>query len=141
MERKKYSKILAAASCCQVKELAELVTADHNVKSLRPPQKTLTMIQMKDPIASTRFYLGEALCSECMVEMDGVRGFSVMMGDDFEKVTAAAVIDAAFRADIPLARELEVRICKLELEQKKARAGFNGEILKSRVNFNTMGGS
>lgn len=139
ISRKEYSRILAAADRKQVLGLAGIVLKSHRVRSLRPAQKTLTMIKMREPVSASLFYLGEVLCCECMVEVDNAMGFSVMIGDDFEKVMGAAVIDAAFSAALPETEELCAMLLELDAGQKEARAEFNAEILKSKVEFNMMG--
>lgn len=139
LSRKEYSRILAGADRQQVLALSEIVLQSHKARSLRPVQKTLTMIKMREPVSASLFYLGEALCCECMVEVEKVAGFSVMMGDDFEKVMGAAVIDAAFMGGLPETEELTRRLEELQAAQRQARAELNAEILKSKVEFSTMG--
>lgn len=139
LSRRDYTKILAGADRQQVLELSGIVSGTHKVRSLRPAQKTLTMIKLREPVSASLFYLGEALCCECMVEVEQTTGFSVMLGDDFDKVTGAAVIDAAFSAGLPETAELTGRLLKLEEEQKRRRRILNEEIRKSRVEFSTMG--
>lgn len=138
-KRNEYTRILAAADSMTVQELGKLITDRYRVRSLRPAQKTLVMIQVREPVGASRFYLGEAVCSECMVEIDGNRGFAAFLGDDFEKVTAAAVIDAAFRARVPETEILRARIEELGEKQKESRREMNRKIRKSRVDFQTMG--
>lgn len=137
--RKEYTRVLAAAESVKVQALAGQITERYRVRSLRPAQKTLIMIQVREPVKASRFYLGEAVCCEAMVEINGHRGFAAMLGDDFEKVTAAAVIDAAFAAELTECTELEQQIQRLDEEQKEQRAGLNDKIRRSRVDFQTMG--
>lgn len=139
LSRREYSRILAAADREQARALSELIMRTHRVRSLRPAQKTLAMIQMREPVSASLFYLGEALCCECMVEVERSTGFSVMMGDDFEKVTAAAVVDAAFAAGVPETEELTKRLLEMDRAQKAARMHRNSEIIKSKVEFSAMG--
>lgn len=137
--RKEYSKILALAGYEEVKPLKKLIEDRYQVKMLRPAQKTLTMMQFREPIKSSLFYLGEVLCSECIAEVEGVKGAAVIMGDDFEKVTALAVIDAAYNGGLEECRIIDAAIRKLAEKQQVSRGSLNAEIRKSKVSFNTMG--
>lgn len=139
LDRKEYSKILALAECSQVKSLSSIIEKTYKVRVVRPAQKTLTMMQFREPVKSSLFYLGEVLCSECTVEINEVQGAAVIIGDDFAKATAAAVIDAAYNAGVPECAEINKQIITLGKNQLAARKALNAELKKSRVSFNTMG--
>lgn len=62
------------------------------------------------------------------------------MGDDFDKALNCAVIDAAINANVKELDEIFAEIGRLDEAQRRARRKLNGEIMKSRVNFSTMGG-
>lgn len=140
MPVKEYTRILSAASGEDVEKISSLVKNGYRIKAVKEPQKTLAMIKMREPVGASLFYLGEALCTECMVELDGVKGFCVIMGDDFDKALNCAVIDAAINANVKELDEIFAEIGRLDEAQRRARRKLNGEIMKSRVNFSTMGG-
>lgn len=140
MSVKDYTHILSAASGEEVEKISALVKDGYEIKVVKEPQKTLAMIKVREPVAASLFYLGEALCTESMVELDGVKGFCVVMGDDFEKAVNCAVIDAAINANVKELDEIFTELSKLGEAQKSLRRKLNGEIMKSRVNFSTMGG-
>lgn len=97
------------------------------------------MVQVKETIKQCLFYLGEVLASECMVAVDGVKGCNVMAGDDFKKVQAAAIIDAAFNKKVFECMGMETEIKALGTKQEEERGRLNAQILKSKVNFDVMG--
>lgn len=139
MDKKKLFQILSLAEPEQVTDISKLITARYQVISIRPAQKTLTMIKVREPVGASLFYLGEILCCECMVEVEGAKGFAVLAGDDFEKTTAAAIIDAALNANVDGVNEVTERLLALEAKQREDRAPVNAQIMKSKVNFNVMG--
>ncbi len=139
LSRRQYTKILAAATGSEVGQLSRPLQEKYQVSIVRPAQKTLTMLQFREPVKASLFYLGEALCSECIVEVAGFKGAAVMMGDDFVKVTAAAVIDAAYNGMLPECEALDKAIRQLEKEQLAARGKLNAALRRSKVDFNTMG--
>lgn len=139
MDKKKLFQILSLAEPEQVMEISNLITDRYPVISIRPAQKTLTMIKVREPVGASLFYLGEILCCECMVEVEGAKGFAVLAGDDFDKTTAAAVIDAALNANVDGVEEVMKQLIALETQQKEDRAPMNAQIMKSKVNFNVMG--
>lgn len=139
LSRSECTAILSNADRSEVEAAAKLISDKYDVKIVKAPQKTLTMIKMREPVGGSIFYLGEILCCECTVDIGGVIGISVIMGDDFEKAQNCAVIDAAITAGLKECDELNAFIVKLGIEQAKERRKLNGEILKSKVDFHTMG--
>lgn len=134
-----YTRILSGASGEEAAKISALVKNGYKIKVVKEPQKTLAMIKVREPVGASLFYLGEALCTECMVELDGVKGFCVVMGDDFEKALNIAIIDAAINANVKELDKILTEIQSLDEAQRSARRKLNGEIMKSKVNFSAMG--
>ncbi len=134
-----YSKIFSYATTEELGKLYEKISRNHEVKLVKNPQKTLTMIKVRETTGNSLFYLGEAICTECMVSVDEVRGFSVLLGDDFEKAISVASIDAVLHSEY--AEKEEIIACLEKIEQRKAeeKSYINAEINKSKVDFNLMG--
>lgn len=140
MTKRELSAILAKASKKEVTELAGQINGACEIKILKEPQKTLVMVKVRESVKNSLFYLGEVLATECMVTVEGIRGMSVIAGDDFEKALAAAVIDGYInlRGEAEDANIMD-RIRELGSRQVKARASLNRELRKSKVNFDVMG--
>lgn len=138
LKRNEYTRIFSEVEAKALCVLAQPLKEKYVVRLLRPAQKTLTMIKMREPVQESLFYLGEVLCCECLVDVEGQKGFAVMMGDDFEKAKDAAILDAVFRAGFPEKKELEEKLLELEKENRNKRSALNAQILESRVQFNTM---
>ena len=99
MKKREISSILSRASGKDVAEIAAPLKESGRVEVLKEPQKTLVMIKVRESVGRSLFYLGELLATECMVRVNGSKGFSVMAGDDFEKTFHAAVIDGYLNSD------------------------------------------
>ncbi len=139
LTRRDYTGILNGAKTQYAVEISKVISDKYKVKIIREPQKTLTMIKMREPVGNSLFYLGEVLCCECMVEVEGEKGFAVCMGDDFDKALDCAIIDAGFSAKLVEMREIKDRILMIRQSQRMQRRQMNAEILKSKVDFHTMG--
>ena len=101
MEPRRFSKIIEKCPAERVKELARPIVEQHQVTVIRKPAKTLVMVRMRETVAKAEFYLGELLAAEAMVELEGAKGFSLLMGDDLDKAFSAAVLDALRRSQLP----------------------------------------
>lgn len=138
METCNYSKVLCQSSGQWVVDLIRPVMDKYPVRVLRKPAKTLVMIKMRETVAKAQFYLGEMLACEAMVELEGKKGFALMMGDDTQKVMAVAVVDALRKTDLPekepVLQALEQRQQELEREQQREIARH----ARSKVQFETL---
>ncbi len=138
MEKRRFFRILAHAPRERVADLAREIEEQYPVAVLKEPQKSLVMIQVREPVQETRFYLGEALVCEAMVEVDGVKGMAVTLGDDFEKVLAMAVLDAAFNRKVPQCAAIQQELYRLEEEQRRAEEQENGLYHRTQVHFESL---
>jgi phosphonate C-P lyase system protein PhnG len=64
------------------------------VQVIRQPQVATTMIRAEDSVEGQKFYLGEALISECEVDVEGQPGYGLCLGDEPVRSYCIAVIDA-----------------------------------------------
>lgn len=82
---------------CDLEHLKELVIqleADYNVRVTKEPSICLTMVRAEDSLERQEFYLGEALTSECEVDVDGRAGFGLCLGEEPVRCYCIAVLDA-----------------------------------------------
>ena len=135
MEKRRLSKILARAGKEQVKKLADEIKETYSPVIVKAPEKSLTMIRMREPVKESLFYLGEVIISEAIVDLDGTKSIAVMMGNDFEKVLDMAVIDAACNKGVFQQYE---RVEQMEKEQKLQLEKENALFLQTMVQFHSM---
>ncbi len=135
MEKRRISKILARAGKEQVKRLADEIKEDYSPVIVKAPEKSLTMIRMREPVQESLFYLGEVIVSEAIVDLDGAKGVAVIMGDDFEKVLDMAVIDAACNKGVFRRYDF---LEQLEKEQTYRLKKENALFMQTMVSFHSM---
>ena len=135
MDKKRLTKILARADRRDVASLSAEVRKTHRPVIVKEPTKTLTMIKMSEPVKQSLFYIGEVIVCEATVELDGVKGIAVTMGDDAEKTLDMAIIDAAVNKGVFTGMNT---LLKLEKEQNERIMRENAMHLKTMVNFESM---
>jgi len=135
MDKKRLFRIMAKADSGSIGELAGPIKRRHEIVIIKAPQKTLTMIKLREPVKSSLFYIGEVIVTEAIVELDGVKGMAVTMGDDFEKTLDMAVIDAACNKGVFAG---EAALLALEKRQTEREQKENALHLKTMVSFSSM---
>ena len=116
MEKRRFFRILAHAPRERVADLAREIEEQYPVAVLKEPQKSLVMIQVREP----------------------VKGMAVTLGDDFEKVLAMAVLDAAFNRKVPQCAAIQQELYRLEEEQRRAEEQENGLYHRTQVHFESL---
>ncbi|GGB07264.1 phosphonate C-P lyase system protein PhnG [Puia dinghuensis] len=64
------------------------------VQVIRHPAVVITMIRAEDSVEGQPFYLGEALVTECELNVDGQAGFGLCLGDEPVRSYCIAFMDA-----------------------------------------------
>lgn len=135
MDKKRLFKIMARADDNIICNIAQRIKENNNIVIIKEPKKTLTMIKMREPVKSSLFYIGEVMVTECMVEIDNIKGMAVLMGDNFAKTLDMAIIDAAINKGV---FEDETTLLNIEKEIIIKEQKINAMHLKTMVSFNSM---
>ena len=135
MEKKRLSKIMAKADRQVIIDMAEEIKKTEKVFIVKAPEKVLTMIKMREPVKESLFYLGEVIVTEASVMVADKNGMAVLMGDDYEKTLAMAIIDGAFNAGLIKDEKVFLELEKRQIEREEKE---NALFAKTMVNFNTM---
>ena len=135
MEKKRLFQILSRADRRDVIALGKELQQQYAVTIVKKPEKSLTMIRMREPVKQSLFYLGEAIVTEAVVTLEGTAGTAVTMGDDFEKTLYMAVIDAAENKGVFAHEDLLV---KWEQTQQHRIAQENAMFQQTKVDFHAM---
>ena len=135
MDKKRLTKILAKADKTTVSALSADIQKTYCPVIVKEPGKTLTMIKMREPVKQSLFYIGEVIVCEASVEIGGVKGIAVLMGDDAEKTLDMAIIDAAVNKGIFTGTDM---LLELEKQQNDLVMRENAMHLKTMVNFESM---
>ena len=132
--------LLAIAPAAALVELGEraAVEVGSALRLVREPQIGTVVLQVREPVAEERFYLGDVLVTRAEVEISGVAGWSMRLGDDRVATLAAAVLDAAAESNQPLAEEIE-RLCAwAEQAESAARQREWQELAATIVQFEKL---
>ncbi|MDR0490168.1 MAG: phosphonate C-P lyase system protein PhnG [Oscillospiraceae bacterium] len=135
MDKRRLSKILARADRDVIAAMSAVIRETYSPVIVKEPGKTLAMIKMREPVRQSLFYIGEVIVCESAVEIDGVRGVAVAMGDDEEKTLNMAIIDAAVNKGVFTGMET---LLELEKQQNDYVMRENAMHLKTMVNFESI---
>jgi len=135
MDKRRLTKVLVRADRSDVAALSADIQKTFRPVIVKEPEKTLTMIKLRDPVKQGMFYIGEVIVCEAAVEIDGVQGVSVLMGDDADKALDMAIIDAAVNKEV---FDDFTKLVKLEDKQNKREMQEHVMNLKTMVNFESM---
>jgi alpha-D-ribose 1-methylphosphonate 5-triphosphate synthase subunit PhnG len=138
MDKLSLSRISAFAGPELLRSLADKAAAGMEVILLKEPEKTMVLIQIREPVGQSRFYLGELLAAHCIVEVGGVRGAAVLMGDNLDKARAAAVLDAVHSGGFPGFARVEPELLRLEEERLTEETRKAAAIRKTQVSFQVL---
>jgi phosphonate C-P lyase system protein PhnG len=126
---------------CDLAPLQTLVSQleqSYSVEIRKSPSVCLTMIPAEDSLELERFYLGEALTTECEVTVDGRVGFGLCLGDEPVRAYCSAVVDALLHSGLETPCEL---VTFLHEQGEIVRCREQDEfdlILQTQVDFKLM---
>jgi alpha-D-ribose 1-methylphosphonate 5-triphosphate synthase subunit PhnG len=96
------------------------------------------MIPAEDSLEQQKFYLGEALTTECEVVVDGFPGYGLCLGDEPVRAYCVAVVDALLHADGPLSDSIQAFLrVQGEIVARRDQDEFD-LILQTQVDFKLM---
>jgi len=135
MDKRRLTKALVRADKGEVAALSADIQKACRPVIVKEPGKSLAMIKLRDPVKQGMFFIGEVIVCEASVEIDGVQGVSVLMGDDAEKALDMAIIDAAVNKGVFNSFE---KLAELEKKQNMRVMQEHAMHLKTMVNFESM---
>ncbi|MQA80300.1 MAG: phosphonate C-P lyase system protein PhnG [Streptosporangiales bacterium] len=138
LTRERRASLLARAPREDLEPLAEHVLAAAATEPvvLSGPDIGMVMMQVREPVATERFYLGEVLVTQAEVELAGHRGWCMRLGDDRRATLAAAVLDAAAEGE---ARDSVDALChQVARTQDEAESAEWAEIAPTEVKFEEL---
>lgn len=138
MRRKERTKILVHCNQSFLKEWASKISKHEKIETIEKPSHSLTMVKMRESAQNSLFYLCEVLVSEARVECQGKIGIGIIQGTDLASAQYLAIIDAAYQANLEITKELDKALQKEKMIQDYKRQKKASQILKTKVDFETM---
>jgi alpha-D-ribose 1-methylphosphonate 5-triphosphate synthase subunit PhnG len=102
------------------------------------PETGMIMMQARQDGAGPRFNLGEVTVSRCILKLDGVMGYAMVMGADLRHAELAALFDAMLQMPEPGHKLWADIIPALRQRQKESRDKAARDARSSKVEFFTM---
>ncbi|MDT0444783.1 phosphonate C-P lyase system protein PhnG [Streptomyces johnsoniae] len=140
LTRERRCELLAAAGHEEIVTLAERLLADGLPRPtvVQAPEVGMVVLQVREPVEETRFYLGEVLVTECSVELDGVPGWCMRSGDDRIAALAGALLDAVAAAGLPALTDIDALCAAVAERQAAEEAAEWADIQATTVAFEEL---
>jgi alpha-D-ribose 1-methylphosphonate 5-triphosphate synthase subunit PhnG len=137
--REERSALLAAARREELVGLADACLSDGvEPRVLRAPEVGCVATQVAEPIAGDRFLLGDVLAVQAEVELAGVRGWAMRLGDDRAAVLAAAICDAEVQAERPHTADVLALCARVAAREAAADATEWAQLAPTVVEFEEL---
>jgi alpha-D-ribose 1-methylphosphonate 5-triphosphate synthase subunit PhnG len=138
MKRRRRTEILIQGNPILAQNFAEMIINKYECREIVAPQYGLTMIKMRESAKNSLFYIGEVLMTEAKVEINQCIGIGIVVGMEDELSKHLAIIDAAYKANLPETELWNQQLIEAEKAIIKERAQEQAELFETKVNFETM---
>ncbi|MGC7870752.1 phosphonate C-P lyase system protein PhnG [Desulfosporosinus sp. SYSU MS00001] len=138
MIRKKRTEILIKGSAEVSAKLAQEILQAYDVKIIEESKNSLVMVKVRESAQRGLFYLGEVLITECKVMINGFLGIGMVKGHELTLAYNLAIIDAAYNGDLPETKAWTKALLLEELHINENYEALKRQVLKTKVNFDTM---
>lgn len=135
-----YREILAESDFSVWEDMASRLASSYKIKIIQEPETFLVMMPAQDSVEQSKFYLGEVLITEAVVEIHGTPGYGFAMEDNPAQALAYAIINAALAHGIPEAEEIQNIMSQQEAILESQKRQEERMIASTRVNFAILEG-
>lgn len=137
MQREEINFLAQFAKKNDLKNLYEKIVKKSKVIVLSSPTEQTLLQPVKDPISNGSFYGGEILVTSCMVQVDGEKGWAMVMDIDKKKALHVATLDGAFAKGI-MKDEIITLLENTSKKITKDKEEENRKINSTKVSFDLM---
>ena len=137
MTRKRRTRVLILDPILR-KSLAGEVRIGSAIEEISAPNIALIQATVRESARRSLFHLGEVLVTQAKVRVEGVLGWGLIQGRDFEAAMELAVIDAAWNANLALTRSWEAKALAAEVGIEAGLDREQAELAATRVEFETL---
>lgn len=138
MKRRRRTEIFIQGNTSLAKRFAEEIVDHYTCHEISPPTYGLTMMKIRETAKNSLFYIGEVLITEAKVEINQQIGTGIVVGMKDELARNLAIIDAAYIAELPETKKWKEILIQEEKAIHTAKVKKQAEILKTKVQFETM---
>jgi phosphonate C-P lyase system protein PhnG len=136
--RPDYDKTLCECDLEPLQRLVEQIEQQSTVQILKRPSVCLTMIPAEDSLERQKFYLGEALTTDCEVLVDGIPGYGLCLGDEAQRCYCIAVLDAQLNTGSEIPSWVEAFLKEQSAVVAHHEQDEYNLILQTQVDFKLM---
>ena len=108
------------------------------IQVIRHPAVATTMLRAEDSVEGQPFYLGEALVTECELNVDGQAGYGLCLGDEPIRSYCIAFIDALLILSDDRLPQVEAFLSSQETQITARLQTEQGLIQRTKVDFKLM---
>jgi len=137
MKRENINALAQLVEVGKLEELYKKINSKCDVKILTQATEQTILVPVKDPISGGSFYAGEVLVTSTIVQVEKVKGWSMVMDTNEKLSLYTAVLDACFEANI-LKNEIIILLNEAKnIKNKKIKAN-NQRVNSTKVSFDLM---
>ncbi|WP_028975252.1 phosphonate C-P lyase system protein PhnG [Spirochaeta cellobiosiphila] len=118
--------------------LAQEVEDLYPIVVLQAPQEGLVMVKLREKARQSQFYLGEVVVTETKVQIEEQLGLGIVKGHDENLSKALAIIDAAYKAGLPITRNWQDAFIQADNLIKERQQEEISLLAQTKVNFQSM---
>ena len=108
------------------------------IQVIRHPAIASMMVRAEDSVEGQAFYLGEALVTECELNVDGQAGFGLCLGDEPVRSYCIAFVDAILLLADDRADRVRAFLEEQEMQIKAKLLTEQAHIQRTKVDFKLM---
>lgn len=137
MEREKLGYLLQNTDKEKLMALVGDIVESSSVSILANPAQQTLMVPVLDPVTKKKFYSGEVLITQAIVDIDGHKGWGMVMDKKADLALAVAICDAAFSAgikqnEISALAETAAEALRIKLQEEAKK------VASTKVSFDMM---
>jgi len=137
MEREQLNFFIQKAPTGELAQLRQQIESLAEVQLIQQPTPQTLLVPVKDPINGGEFLGGEVLVTSAIARVDGNNGWAMVMDDNPELATTAAIVDGAFAAEICI--DAIMRIAEMGSQTfNREKAATNQQIAGTKVSFDLL---
>ena len=137
MKREDINALAQEVNIKTLEKLYEKINQKHKIRVLTSASEQTLLVPVKDPISNGSFYAGEVLVTSTILEVNGTKGWSMVMDSNYDLSLYTAVVDACFEANIYKNEIIEVLEEAKKAKNKKIKMR-NKKVNSTKVSFDFM---
>lgn len=133
------AELLAAADVTAISDVADQLIALHGEPLvISPPETALVALDVREPVESIRFRVGDVLVTRAEVDMSGHAGWAIRPGDDHLGALAAAICAAVGDSGIAGADLVDSLCARTSALKAAADQAEWADVITTRVEFEEL---